>query len=98
MVIAESHDLESELDFLGNKPVEQKCIDASEEKTGAKDEADVGEVEGKHIRDCEGKKTANGNVANHWLQGNEVSLAKSVEDTGKKMAKHENDVEGEKKE
>jgi len=37
--------------------------DATKEEARAKDETDVGEVEGENVCDCESKNAANGNVA-----------------------------------
>ena len=90
--------LESVVEFLCNDPIDGKWGDATKQETRSKDETDVGEVEGENVRHCESKNAANGNVANHWLESDEVGLAKCIEDTGDKVAEHESNVEGEKKE
>ena len=87
------------IETLDHKKIEHEGSEGSKEEARAKDDADGGEVE---MRENPGgrqsKEAADGNVANHRLQGNEVGLAKCVEDTGEEVAKHERNVEGEQEE
>ena len=89
---------ETVIETLDHKKIEHEGSKSAKEEAGAKDEADGGEVEGENPGGRQSKEAANGNVADHRLQGNEVGLAKCVEDTGEEVAKHESNVEGEQEE
>ena len=83
------------VEILDDKGVEDKSGDCAEEESGAEDQTDGGESEGENVGGGEDEEAADGDVADHRLEGDEVGLAKRIEDTGEEVAEHEGHVEGE---